>query len=59
MNGLFHKLSVIIRNLYVVGAPVLPSEADAPLVVNPNTILTFAVTRKLFEATAWQCRQVF
>jgi len=41
---------VIINDLNVVRIAVLPPEADAPLIVDANTVLTGAIAFELFEA---------
>jgi hypothetical protein len=43
------SLRMIIHNLDVVGISIPPFEADAPLVVNADTVLTLSVTRQFLE----------
>ena len=42
--------SVIIDDLDVEGVAVLPAEADAPLIVDPDTVLTLSVARELLQS---------
>jgi hypothetical protein len=50
---------VIVDNLDVMRIGIFPSEADAPLIVDPNTVLAFAVSAQGFELIAWRYHQVF
>jgi len=43
---------VIVDDLDVVGVPVLPAEADPPLIVDANAVLTGAVTLELLQSVA-------
>jgi len=40
---------VVINNLHVVDVPVAPNKADAPLIVDANTVLPFSVAFKRFQ----------
>lgn len=40
---------MIIRNFYTLGSAILPEEADAPLIVDPNAVLA--------EPIPFQCLQ--
>jgi len=42
-------LSAIIRDFHVVGVSFPPREADAPLIVDPNAVLSFAVSGQLLK----------
>jgi len=44
---------VIVDNLDVVGVAVSPAETDAPLVVNPDAVLTRTIPAQLLEPIAW------
>ena len=45
---------MVIGNLYVVRAVVLPAEADAPLIVDADAVLALALPFQSFEAiTRW------
>jgi hypothetical protein len=33
-------LLMIVYDLYVIGIPILPPKADAPLIVNPDAVLS-------------------
>jgi len=49
---------VVIDNLHIVGIPVAPDKADAPLIVDANTVLPFSVTFKRFQVISRGRRQV-
>jgi hypothetical protein len=51
-------LLVVIDDLDVIGVPVLPAEADAPLIVDANTVLARAVALELFKSVAGRNTQV-
>lgn len=40
---------MIISDFYFVGVPVPPHKADAPLIVDPNAVLPFAISVETFE----------
>ena len=40
---------MVIDNLHIVGIPVAPDKADAPLIVDANTVLPFSVAFKRFQ----------
>jgi hypothetical protein len=47
-------LGVIVRDLDIVGVALGPSEADTPLVVDPNAHLPCAISFQSFESiTGW------
>lgn len=48
---------MVVGDFDTVGAFV-PDEADAPLVVYADAVLSFAVPRQFFEAVAWGDAQV-
>jgi len=45
---------MVINNLDVFRVGARPHEADAPLVVDANTVLSLPVSGKGFEAIAWR-----
>src|SRR3954464_8667600 len=48
--AMMHRLpSVIIHDLNVPGIAVFPREADSPLFIQSNTVLSFAVPRKRLQ----------
>jgi len=49
---------VIIRYLNIVRIAVTPSEAYAPLVINPNTVLTGSISLELLKSVPWRDAQV-
>jgi hypothetical protein len=54
-----HKPSLmIVDDLDVVNVVTLPYKTNAPLIVNANTMLTFAVAFQRFQSVAWGDPQV-
>jgi len=51
-------LLVVVDDLDVVGVPVAPNEAETPLVVDPDTVLSRSVTVQCFQAISRRRRQV-
>jgi hypothetical protein len=51
-------LGVIVRNLNIIGVALSPSEADTPLIIDPNAHLPCAVSFKSFESVAGWVAQV-
>ncbi len=49
---------VVVDNRYVVRCTVLPSKADAPLLVDANTVFTGAIAFQELEAIARRCTQI-
>jgi hypothetical protein len=49
---------MIIYDFYAKGAIALPTEANTPLVINSNAILSFTVTAQLFQPVARRGDQV-
>jgi len=43
-------LSVIINDFHFSINSVIPKEADSPLIINPDAILTFPVSNQLFQS---------
>ena len=50
-------LLVIIHNLDVVCSVGLPDKANAPLVVDPNAVLSFAIALQRLQSVAWRYAQ--
>jgi len=50
---------VVIHDLYFVSVSVRPEEANAPLVIDPNAPLPFAVPFEGLKPIAWRIFQVF
>jgi hypothetical protein len=49
---------MIINDFHVMRIAVYPAEADSPLIVDPNAILTGAIAREFFQSIAWRHAQV-
>jgi hypothetical protein len=43
---------VIIRYLDPIGVAVVPDEADPPLIIDPDTVLTFAIAFQRFKTVS-------
>ncbi len=41
---------MIVSDFHVIGVPIPPFEADAPLVIDANAILTRAIAGQFFQA---------
>ena|SRR5258706_15590160 len=51
------ELLVIINNLSPVSIPLPPNKAEAPLIVDPNAVLSLSVPAQRFQAVArWRCQ---
>jgi hypothetical protein len=44
---------VVVGDLYIEGVAPLPSEADSPLVVDPNAVLSCPVSLQALQPVAW------
>jgi hypothetical protein len=49
---------VIVCDLYVRGITILPSEADAPLIINADAVLALTVAAQLLQPVSLDCCQV-
>jgi len=50
---------MVVRYLNLVCISIMPSEANSPLVVNPNAMLAGAMTGKFFQAvTRWNAKVI-
>ena len=49
---------MVVNDLDLVCIAILPSEANAPLIVDPDTVLPSALTSKLLEAISWRDAQI-
>ncbi len=47
-----HELAMIIDDFNIVGMTCLPSEADAPLLIDPDAILSSSIAGQLFQTVA-------
>jgi len=41
-----------------MGIPIAPAEADSPLIIYPDAVLTSAIATQLLQAIAWRQSQV-
>ena len=53
-----HELLVVVYDLDIMGVTFLPSEADSPLGINSNTILSGAIPRQFLEAVSRRCYEI-
>jgi hypothetical protein len=49
---------MIIDDLDVFRRAFAPDEADSPLIVDPDTVLTLSVTAESLQPVSWHCRHV-
>ncbi len=49
---------MIIHDFHVVGVAAKPYKADAPLVVDADTVLSFAIAFHRFQMIAWWSPQI-
>ena len=49
---------MVVGNLYVFRSAFSPLKADPPLIIDPDAVLTFSVTRQRLESVSWDCRDV-
>jgi hypothetical protein len=49
---------MIVHNLNLMGAPVVPSETDAPLVVDPDAHLPFTVAFENLKPVSWRISEI-
>ena len=52
------QTSVVIRYLYMEGVTILPDEAYAELVVDPDTVLAFSIPVQSFQSVAGRDSQI-
>ena len=50
---------MVVGNLYVFRSAFPPLKADPPLIIDPDAVLTFPVTRQRLESVSWDSRDVF
>lgn len=49
---------MVVDNLHIEGVALLPPETDSPLVVDPDTPLTFPIPGQLLELVAGRNSEV-
>jgi len=49
---------VIVHDLHIVSVPLVPDEADAILIVDPNAVLSTPIACERLEPVAGECRKV-
>jgi hypothetical protein len=49
---------VVLRNLYILGAVFAKYEAEPPLLVDTDAVLSLAISRKCLEPIAWRDTQI-
>jgi hypothetical protein len=49
---------MIIHYLHVVCITLSPFKANPPLLINPNTVLTFPIPRQFFQPIRWGYTQI-
>jgi hypothetical protein len=51
-------VSLVIDDFHVMGITVNSSEADTPLIVDPDAVLAFATTLRRLESVGWRNSQI-
>jgi hypothetical protein len=51
-------LLVIVHNLNMVRGPIAPEEAEPPLIVNADAMLSLSVAVQCFQAVPWRRCQI-
>jgi hypothetical protein len=49
---------MIVDDLNIFRLAFAPDEADSPLIVDPNTVLTLPVAAQSLKPISWNCRHV-
>jgi hypothetical protein len=49
---------MVINNLHLERMPIMPFEADSPLIVNPNAPLPSSITGQPFKSIRWWDPQI-
>jgi hypothetical protein len=49
---------MVVHNFYVVCIPGTPTEADAPLLINPDAVLSFSIASQDLKAITWRDYQL-
>jgi hypothetical protein len=49
---------VIVYDLDIVSVSIPPTEADTPLVVDPNAVLSFPVSSQFLKAISWRDKKI-
>jgi hypothetical protein len=49
---------MIVHNFHFIGAAFLPDEADAELIINPDTVLSFPIPFEDFQSVSRRASQV-
>lgn len=49
---------MIIDNFHIVRVAVVPAKANAPLIVYPDAVLTFAIALQRLEPISWRHRHL-
>lgn len=49
---------MIVHNFYIGTIPVLPAKTDAPLLIDTDAVLPFAMPFQDVEAVAWRDQQI-
>jgi hypothetical protein len=49
---------MIVDNFNVVCIAIAPPKTDAPLVIDPNAVLTDTIASELFQAITWGHAQI-
>jgi hypothetical protein len=53
-----NSYKVIVHDLHIISLTVVPDEADAVLIVDPNAVLSTPIACQRLEPVAGECREV-
>jgi len=45
---------MIVYDLDIIGVSLIPTEADTPLFVDPDTVLSFPISGQFLKAISWR-----
>jgi hypothetical protein len=49
---------MIVYDFNIVSVPLTPTEADTPLVIDPNAVLSLPVSSQFLKAISWRDKKI-
>jgi hypothetical protein len=49
---------MIVYDFNIVSVPLAPTEADTPLVIDPNAVLSLPVSSQFLKAISWRDKKI-
>ena len=49
---------MIVYDLNIVSVSLVPAEADTPLVIDPNAVLSLPVSSQFLKAISWRDKKI-